>query len=115
MKVEHGNHPCEHCGAKVSTAPVCPCCGRDHSAIWIATAKKTDAATGFAMVFAMPYFIVKVLGIWNLPFTQFIDGLGSALLNTLIIGVVAMIVHMILFGIKPKDKEIENARKDPVL
>jgi len=63
------------------------------------------------MVFAMPYFIFKVLELWNLPFTQFMGGLGSALLNTFIIVVVAMIVYMVLFGVKPTDKEIKQASK----
>ena len=113
MKVEHGNHTCEHCGAKVSASPVCPCCGRDHSAMWVATAKKGDAASGFAMFFAVPYFIIfEASGVlWSRSIDQFVNGLAYALLNTFIVGVVAGIIFMMITGAKPTDKDIKRATK----
>ena len=113
MKVEHGTHTCEHCGAKVSTARVCPCCGREHSDLWIATAKKADGAAGFAGMFVFPYMIFKLIAIWNLPLNQFMDELVKACVNSIGIAIIAMIAYGILVGFTPKEKDIEAVRKDP--
>ena len=111
MRVEHGSHACEHCGAKVPAALICPCCSNEHSAVWIATAKKSDEVQGLAALFAMPYLAFQFYTLWDLPLKQFLDGVGHALLNSIIIVVVVFIVHMMIFGAKPTAKEIETAGK----
>jgi hypothetical protein len=113
MKVEHGSHTCEHCGAKVSTAWVCPCCGREHSDLWIATAKKADGAIVFMGMFVFPYMIFKLIAICNLPFFQFMDELVKVTLNSMGIAIIAGIAYVILFGFTPKEKDIEAVRKNP--
>ena len=54
MKVSHGNHTCEHCAAKVATAKLCPCCGQEHGAEWLANATKVDNMTACAAAFTAP-------------------------------------------------------------
>lgn len=114
MQVEHGNHKCEHCGAKVPAANTCPCCGKDHSDLWIANAKKEEGAAATTIFCAGSYFIFKLIGAWNLPFSEFVEQLLQAGINSIIIAVCVSIVYLMLFGINPTEKEIEAIRKSRV-
>lgn len=110
MKVSHGNHTCEHCAAKVATAKLCPCCGQEHGAEWLANATKTDNMTAWSMVFVIPYLISTIIKIHSLPLDQFFNALGSMMVDIFLIMIGVCVVYSMLFGLRAKPKDIDKMK-----
>lgn len=110
MKVSHGNHTCEHCAAKVATAKLCPCCGQEHSADWLANATKADNMTAWTIVFVIPYFVSTLIEIHPLPFDQWFNAFGSMFFDMFLIAVGVCTVYGMLFGLKAKPKDIDKMK-----
>jgi uncharacterized OB-fold protein len=49
---------CEHCGSWVKVRPVCPKCGKEHSAEWL---EKNEKDAKIADMIAVPFLVILIL------------------------------------------------------
>lgn len=103
MSAELGPHKCEHCGAYVPIAKICPYCTKEHSEEWLKACYESEAWTIPVAVLwggvAWGYFSYFKEKIKNLPIQEQFDTGVYFIFETVIASMIITYIVIVVVGL----------------